>query len=218
MAPAWPPSAPWTAAEAKDSGIVKGPGIAPLPPIEPLADFIEGPVLLVLGDDVSTDTIMPSGARVMPFRSNVQEISNFCFDQVDQGYVERAKETQAAGGHVIVAGSNYGQGSSREYAVLAPRYLGLKMVIAKGFARIHRVNLINAGVLALTFAEEADYDLIESGDPVRMTGVLKDVGKADGVCVRIGERDIPVHLELTPRQAEILTAGGLINWLAAKAE
>ena len=92
------------------------------------------------------------------------------------------------------------------------------MVIAKDFARIHRVNLINAGVLALTFADDAGYDLIESGDPVRMTGVLADVGKTDGLSVRIGERDIPVKLELTPRQAEILTAGGLINWLAAKAE
>ena len=208
---------PAAAAEAKDVEIVKGPGIAALPPIEPLADTIGGPVLLVLGDDVSTDTIMPSGARVMPFRSNVQKISDFCFEQVDGNYVERAKESRAAGGHVIVAGLNYGQGSSREHAVLAPRYLGLKLVLAKGFARIHRVNLINAGVLPLTFAEDADHDLIESGEAARMTGVLAAVGKPDGLTVRIGARDIPVRLELTPRQADILTAGGLINWLAAKA-
>ncbi|MCH7486162.1 MAG: aconitate hydratase [Proteobacteria bacterium] len=205
------------AAEAKDVEIVKGPGIAALPPIEPLGDKIEGPVLLVLGDDVSTDTIIPSGARVMPYRSNVQKISDFCFEQVDGSYVERAKATRTAGGHVIVAGLNYGQGSSREHAVLAPRYLGLKLVIAKGFARIHRGNLINAGVLPLTFAEDADYDLIEAGDAARMTGVLNGVGKPDGLTVRIGAREVPVRLELTPRQADILTAGGLINWLAAKA-
>ena len=208
---------PLSAGEAEGIDIVKGPGIAALPPIEPLGDTIEGPVLLVLGDDVSTDTIMPSGARIMPFRSNVQKISGFCFEQVDENYVGRAKETRAAGGHVIVAGLNYGQGSSREHAVLAPRYLGLKAVIAKGFARIHRVNLINAGIVALTFADDADYDLIEAGETVRMTGVLDGIAKEDGLTVRIGERDIQARLELTPRQADILAAGGLINWLTAKA-
>ncbi len=148
--------------EARSVKIVRGPNIAALPPIVPIADNFQVPVLLKVGDNLSTDTISPAGARGMQYRSNVQKIAELSFDLIDETYVARARA--ANGGHAIVAGDNYGQGSSREHAALAPRYLGLVMVVAKSFARIHWQNLVNAGVLPLTFEAPGDYEAISQGD------------------------------------------------------
>src|SRR5690606_27792229 len=150
--------------EARQEGLVRGPNIAALPVLEPLASRIEAQVLLKVGDDISTDEIMPAGARVLPYRSNIPAISLFCFEGVDDQSHERAEAVRDRGGHVIVGGSNYGQGSSREHAALAPRFLGLQAVIAKSFARIHWQNLINFGVVPLTLIEAADYGAIEPDD------------------------------------------------------
>ena len=153
--------------------IEKGPNIASLPTFVPLSDTIEGPVLLKVGDDVSTDEIMPAGTRVLPFRSNIPRIAEFSFDIIDPTYAARAKQTRA---HVVVGGSNYGQGSSREHAALGPQFLGLRAVVVKSFARIHAQNLINFGVLPLTFVDPADYVAIQAGD------VLAPPGRSTRAC------------------------------------
>ena len=139
--------------------LIMGPNIKPLPKFLPVADHIEGPVLLHLGDNVSTDEILPAGTKVLPFRSNIPEISKFTFCQVDESYYDRAMKHQKTGS-LIVGGSNYGQGSSREHAAIAPRYLGVQAVITKSYARIHRKNLINFGILPLLFINEADHGKI----------------------------------------------------------
>ncbi len=154
--------APLPADEAAKVQLVKGPNIASLPEFDPLPERIELPVLLKVGDNVSTDEIMPAGARVLPYRSNIPKISEFVYIQVDPSYASRARDTK--GGHLIVGGNNYGQGSSREHAVIAPRYLGLRIVAAKSFARIHWQNLANFGVLALEFSKPEDYDRLQQGD------------------------------------------------------
>jgi len=151
--------------EALHVDLVKGPNIASLPNFEPLPNEIEVPVLLKVGNDVSTDEIMPRGLRVLPFRSNIPKIAEFSFDRLDPTYAARAKQVP---GHVVVGGSNYGLGSSREHAALGPQYLGLRAVIAKGFARIHAQNLINFGVLPLTFVDPSDCDGIQAGEPPRV--------------------------------------------------
>jgi aconitate hydratase len=156
--------------EAHQVALVKGPNIASLPNFEPLPDEIEVPVILKTANDVSTDEIMPPGLRVLPFRSNIPMIAEFSFDRIDPTYAERAKKIP---GHVVVGGSNYGQGSSREHAALGPQYLGLRAVLTKGFARIHAQNLINFGVLPLTFVDFADYDAIQAGDVLRLTDLRR---------------------------------------------
>jgi aconitate hydratase len=199
--------------EARQVAIVRGPNIAALPPIALVAERLEAPVLLKLGDDVSTDTISPAGARGMQYRSNVQKIAELSFDMIDDTYVARARAV-ATTGHVIVAGHNYGQGSSREHAVLAPRYLGLIMVVAKSFARIQWQNLINAAILPVTFLVETDYDSIAQGDLVRVENVRKSVADGNRLAVFVGgDREIAVEHALSPRQVEIFLVGGLINWL-----
>ena len=151
--------------------LVKGPNIASLPDFEALPETILGPVLLKMGDNVSTDEILPAGAEVLPLRSNIPAISRFAFSRIDATYHDRAVVVREAGGHVVIGGENYGQGSSREHAAIAPRYLGLHAVIAKGFARIHAQNLVNFGVLPISFTDPADYDRIRRGgrdrDPPR---------------------------------------------------
>ncbi|EEA02754.1 aconitate hydratase domain protein [Burkholderia sp. H160] len=159
---------PLAAEEASKVALEKGPNIATLPTFDPLADTLEIPVLLKVGDNVSTDEIMPAGARVLPFRSNIPKIAEFAFDIIDPTYAQRAKETK---GHAVVGGCNYGQGSSREHAALGPRFLGLRVVLAKSFARIHAQNLANFGVLALSFADAADYERIEAGDRISLAGL-----------------------------------------------
>ena len=153
--------------------VVRGPNIKPFPKHEPLADEIEAEVMLKMEDNITTDHIMPSNAKLLPYRSNIPYLADFCLTPVDETFPGRAK---AAGKSILVAGHNYGQGSSREHAALAPLYLGVKAVIAKSFARIHMANLINNGILPLTFVNEADYDKIDQGD------VLKDVYKRQVLC------------------------------------
>ncbi|MGH8118254.1 MAG: aconitate hydratase [Rhodanobacteraceae bacterium] len=204
-------AAPLPLAEARNIRLVKGPNIASLPDSAPLPEGIELPVLLKVGDGISTDEILPAGARVLPFRSNIPKIAEFVFAQVDDTYAERAKKQ---GDHAIVGGENYGQGSSREHAALAPRYLGLRVVVAKGFARIHWQNLVNFGVLPLTFAKPADYDDLEQGDVIVLARLRETVGNSNTMTVSVkGKHKLKLQHQLSPRQVNVLLAGGLINWM-----
>lgn len=207
-----PPPPDGTAVE-----IVRGPNIAPLPVAEPLAETIEAPVLLKVGDNITTDHIMPAGARILPLRSNIPAIAEFVFERVDPTFPQRAKE---AGRSIVVGGSNYGQGSSREHAALAPMYLGLKAVIAKTFARIHWANLVNFGILPLTFVNESDYDGIDQGDRLQIVDVAAALRRGDDtVTVRNETKGttFPAKLGMTPRQREIVLAGGLLNHVRQQA-
>jgi aconitate hydratase len=193
----------------------KGPNIVSLPEFEPLPDTLELPVLLKVGDDISTDEIMPAGARVLPFRSNIPEISRFCFEIVDGTYHDRAKKTCDSGGHAIVGGDNYGQGSSREHAALAPRHLGLCVVFAKTFARIHWQNLVNFGVLPLTFVAPSMYDLLDQGDRLCLKGLPGQLRTANRIHVECSAKGLAFEFghNLSARQIEVLLAGGLIHWV-----
>ncbi len=189
--------------------LLKGPNIISLPTFDPFPDELAGPVLLKLGDDVSTDEIMPAGARVLPYRSNIPAMAEFAFDAVDDTYPERARE---AGDHLIVAGSNYGQGSSREHAAIVPRFLGLRVVLAKSFARIHRQNLLNFAVLTLTFVDPDDYARIEAGDTLAIHGGITALRQAATVDVVNETRDesYTARHALSPRQIEIMEYGSLL--------
>lgn len=190
--------------------LIKGPNISSLPDLEPLPDDMEIEVLLKVGDGISTDEIMPAGQRVLPYRSNIPEISEFTYIQIDDSYPERARA--AKGGHAVVGGGNYGQGSSREHAAIAPRYLGLRVVIAKNFARIHWQNLVNFGILPLEFMQEFDYDSIALGDVLAMRGLrsaLQRGGEIEVENTTKGEKYGLRH-RLSRRQVEMVLAGGLI--------
>jgi len=191
--------------------IVRGPNIQPLPVAAPLPGEIKGEVLLKVGDNITTDHIMPAGASIMALRSNIPAISMHAFERVDATFAERAL---AAGGGIIVGGLNYGQGSSREHAALAPLYLGIKAVIVKSFARIHMQNLVNFGLLPLTFANEEDYDTIEPGDLLLLEDTRQSLA-ANTVQVRNLTRDklYPVKHSLSDRQIEIMLAGGLLKYV-----
>ena len=191
----------------------KGPNIHSLPQLDPLADSLEGPVLMKVGDDISTDEILPAGTRVLPYRSNIPMISRFTFSQIDDRYWERAEEFQQEG-HFVVGGSNYGQGSSREHAALAPRYLGVKAVLARSFARIHAQNLANFGILPLLFGDPSDVDRIQSGDTLRIPGVRSRLEKGATSLEVINEtRDqrYSVGHDLSSRQIEMVLAGSVLN-------
>ena len=202
--------APLPAAEAEAAEVLRGPNIKPFPETSPLDEHIEAAVILKVGDNITTDHIMPAGSKVLPYRSNVPKISEFCFSVVDETFPARAK---AAGKGFIVGGSNYGQGSSREHAALAPLYLGIKAVIAKSFARIHAANLVNAGILPLIFENPDDYDEIEQGDVLRLDGVRTALGD-DRIILHAGDKNIPLRMELAKRQKEVLLAGGLLDYAA----
>ena len=202
--------APLPAAEAEAAEVLRGPNIKPFPETSPLDDHIEAAVILKVGDNITTDHIMPAGSKVLPYRSNVPKISEFCFSVVDETFAARAK---AAGKGFIVGGSNYGQGSSREHAALAPLYLGIKAVIAKSFARIHAANLVNAGILPLIFENPDDYDEIEQGDVLRLDNVRAALGD-DRIILHAGNKDIQLRMELAERQKEVLLAGGLLDYAA----
>ncbi|MBR2304078.1 MAG: aconitate hydratase, partial [Ruminococcus sp.] len=192
--------------------ILRGPNIKPYPETAPLVENIECQVSLKVGDNITTDHIMPAGAKILPLRSNIPAISQHCFTVCDEDFPRRAKNMGAS---IIVGGSNYGQGSSREHAALAPLYLGIKAVLVKSFARIHRANLINAGILPLTFVNEADYDKIEQGDEIAIKNVRADVAadKTELTVINKAKNvEIPVLCELTGRTKEIMLAGGLLDY------
>lgn len=198
--------------------VVRGPNIKPFPKAAPPAETLSGKALIKLGDNITTDHIMPSNAKLLPFRSNVPYLAGFCLAPCDEGFAERAK---ANGGGFIVAGGNYGQGSSREHAALAPLYLGVKAVLAKSFARIHRANLMNNGILPLEFTDEADYDAIAPDDEIVIENAPAQIAAAaEGECVtvRAGGRELKMKLVITPRQRDILLAGGLLNYTKAHRE
>jgi len=193
--------------------VVRGPNIKAFPTFGPIEDDLEAEVLIKVGNDISTDIIMPAGNRVLPFRSNIPAISDFVFVQVDEQFAARAREKKSG---AVIGGDNYGQGSSREHAALAPRYLGVRFKIVKSFARIHKSNLINFGILPLTFANPADYDGIRQGDTVRITGVRKLLESgATEVPVQVNGRTIITKLEVSDRHRHILLAGGLLNMAKA---
>ncbi|MDF1558547.1 MAG: aconitase family protein, partial [ANME-2 cluster archaeon] len=190
--------------------VLRGPNIKPLPKAEPLPLDLEGQVLIKLGDGISTDGIMPAGPKILPLRSNIPAISEFVFSQIDPDFPARARETQ---GGFIVGGENYGQGSSREHAALAPMYLGVKAVITKSFARIHKANLVNFGILPLEFADPSGYDAVKQGDSIRFDGVrelIKD--GATTIPVQVGSNTFKCTLDISKRQREIILAGGLLNY------
>jgi aconitate hydratase len=201
--------------EASEVQLVKGENISSLPVFGPLADRIEAPVALVVGDDISTDEILPAGARVLPYRSNIPKLAEFTFEQIDETYPARAAETRDTSGHIVVAGANYGQGSSREHAAITPRFLGLRAVLAVSFARIHWQNLANFGVLALEFADAADYDRIQQGDVLVLAGIREALVAGTEIAVRNETRDevYAVRNGLSTRQVDMLLVGGLIPWL-----
>lgn len=210
-------AAPPPEEEARSIEPVKGPNISSLPDFPPLPDRIEAPVLLKVADNISTDEISPAGARALPFRSNIPKLAQFTFTQVDETYPERAAATHTSG-HIVVGGENYGQGSSREHAAITPRYLGLRVVLAKSFARIHWQNLANFGVLALEFENPDDYDAIEQGDVFVLDGLRDALVAGPDLSVHDSTRevDIPVRHRLSPRQLEDVLAGGIIPKLALR--
>jgi len=200
---------PLTAEQARTVQLVKGPNIRSLPNFDPLPDQLAVPVLLKMGDNVSTDEILPAGARVLPYRSNLQKISEFAFERIDRSYVERARAARP--GHAVVAGRNYGQGSSREHAAAAPRNLGLRIVLAKSFARIHRQNLVNYGILPLIFAEEADYDRLQKADVLRVDNLRRALKNGEDITLDC-RGPVRTRHGLTALQVDVILAGGLINW------
>jgi aconitate hydratase len=190
--------------------VVKGPNIKPLPLFPPLADRLEGPVALVCGDNVSTDDIMPAGAKLLPLRSNIPALAEHAFERLDPGFAARAK---AAGTVFVVAGDNYGQGSSREHAALAPRFLGVAAVIARSFARIHQANLVNFGILPLVPDRPEDISLLRAGDRLVIEGARVAVRSGGRIAVRnetLGA-EIAARLDLAGRARRVLLAGGLLN-------
>jgi len=196
--------------------LIKGPNIKSLPKLKPFPNDLQLTVLLKVNDNISTDEIMPAGARVLPYRSNIPKISEFIFENIDETYANRAKEfNDKKQQHAIVGGENYGQGSSREHAALAPKYLGLELVIAKSFARIHRDNLINFGVLPLSFDNPEDYQLIKQNDVIVIKDVISLLKKGHELIAKIESQNKEITLKhtLSKRQIDVLKEGGLINWV-----
>lgn len=194
----------------KDVEIIRGPNIKPVPRNEVLKDPLKGSVLLKTGDNITTDDIMPAGAKILPLRSNIPKISEYTFERIDKDFPSRAK---AKGGGFIIGGSNYGQGSSREHAAIAPMFLGIKAVIAKSFARIHQANLINFGIVPLTFSDERDYDRVDFGDEL-----VIELGDFNNIiCKNITKKeDYKLNKNLLTRDLELLKAGGALNYVYNK--
>ncbi len=207
---------PATPEEAKDVEVVRGPNIKPFPDCRPVGDAIEAELTLKVGDNITTDHIMPAGAKILPYRSNIPHLSQYCFGVCDATFPERAK---AAGESIVVGGDNYGQGSSREHAALVPLYLGVRAVIAKSFARIHVANLINAGILPLTFKNPADYDEVSQGNRLALRDIHAGMDKG---CIQLADlttgRTFDLACDFTERQKDMLKAGGLLAYTARNNE
>jgi aconitate hydratase len=209
------PVSPAAACKAK---LVKGPNIDSLPNLDALPEDLTLRVLLKVGDDISTDEILPAGARALPYRSNIPKIAQFAFETIHESYPQEATKLEGCAGHAIVAGENYGQGSSREHAALAPRYLGLRLVIAKSFARIHAQNLINFGVLPATFDDPGDFELLEAGTTIELLGLRNTIDHDVTLSVRVdnSKSRFQLRTRLSPRNREILLAGGVVNWIKSQ--
>ncbi|OCA91862.1 aconitate hydratase [Pseudobacillus wudalianchiensis] len=201
--------------EARKVELHKGPNIASIPEMDEMPDQLEIPILLKMGDNISTDEILAGGARVLPYRSNLPEISKFSFEIIDKTYYTRGKESIAGGGHAIVAGMNYGQGSSREHAALAPRYLGLRVALVKDFARIHWQNLVNFGILPLTFVHEEDYDNLNQGDVLQLSDLRSKIQQGTEFTINVKGSTQLIHVKhaLSKRQVDVMLKGGMINWV-----
>ncbi len=205
--------------EAKQVEIYRGPNIRPLPDFEPFGDNIKGKVAIKVTDNITTDHIMPAGAQILPLRSNIYAISEYVYHLVDKDFVKRAKENKEAGyDNIIIGGENYGQGSSREHAALAPRFLGVRAVVAKSFARIHHANLVNFGVAPLEFVNKSDYDKFSLEDEVVIEDIRNAILNSKPVVIRnltTGE-EAELTYNLTPKQKEILLGGGLLRLIKSK--
>lgn len=210
--------APLNEEQAKSVEILRGPNIKPCPPCKPCAESLKLPVLLKAGDNVSTDDIMPAGTKVLPFRSNIPEISKFTYERLDKDFYKKAEATGFSG-CFVVGGENFGQGSSREHAALGPMYLGVRAVITKSFARIHKANLINYGILPITFKNPADYDAIADGDTLELTGIFESLKEGKDFTITLhgksGDKVITGVNDLAERSRNILLAGGLALYTKA---
>ena len=205
---------PASVEDAKTLTVERGPNIKPIPKGKAPDENLECELILKVGDNITTDHIMPAGAKILPYRSNVPKLSEFCFTVCDKDFPERAK---AKGGGVILGGQNYGQGSSREHAALVPLYLGIKAVIAKSFARIHVANLINFGIVPMTLKNEEDYEKIIEGDNIKIEGFREAVANSDKAYLTVNGEKIELILNFSARQREILLAGGTLNYTKTKA-
>lgn len=203
--------APASPEEAENVEILRGPNIKPFPVTTALADSVAAKALLKVGDNITTDHIMPAGAKILPYRSNIPYLSNFCFTVCDKEFPARTKEY---GKGIIVGGQNYGQGSSREHAALVPLYLGIKAVLVKSFARIHCANLVNAGIVPLVFENEADYDRIDQMDDLSMPNIRAELEAGQPITVKDETKGFTIHTnaQLTDRQRDMILAGGLLNY------
>ncbi len=207
-------SEPPSEADARDVELVKGPNISGLPEFDRFPDSLEVPILLKVGDDISTDDISPAGAAALPYRSNIPKLAQFAFVRIDEDYPANAEEIKESGGHAIVGGDNYGQGSSREHAAICPRYLGLRVVIAKSFARIHWQNLANFGILALEFTDGADYDALEQGATLSFSGLHDALQGGSEITGSVNGTEYTFRHQLSDRQVSMVLAGGLIREIA----
>jgi aconitate hydratase len=194
--------------------IIRGPNIAPFPEFAPLADTWQGTILLKLGDNITTDHIMPAGAKILPLRSNIPAISEYVFNSVDMEFIKRARDAAAGNlSGMVIGGENYGQGSSREHAALAPRFLGVQVKLVKSFARIHKANLINFGIVPLTFKDPGDYEDLKQGAAVAIPDIRRKIAAGEKMLeVLIDNKPVQALLEVSDRHREILIAGGLLNW------
>ena len=200
--------APASPEEADSVEVLRGPNIKEFPQGRPVGDRIDACLTLKVGDNITTDHIMPAGSKILPYRSNIPKLSEFCFAVCDREFPQRAR---TAGQTIIVGGSNYGQGSSREHAALVPLYLGVRAVVAKSFARIHIANLINAGILPLTFKNPADYDRLTQGESLSITGIFEGMDRGE-MTLHASCGEIPLVCAFTDRQKAILKAGGLLSY------
>jgi aconitate hydratase len=200
--------------EGRSTQVIRGPNIRPLEELEPLPETLTAEVVLKVGDNITTDAIMPAGSKILPLRSNIEAISEYVFSQVDPDF---ARNCHGKGSVVVVGGDNYGQGSSREHAALAPRHLGVRAKIVKSFARIHKANLCNFGVLPLTFRDPTDYDKIQRGSQVVFPGIHDRLARGDrDVPVEVDGKQIMTHLDVSERQRQHLMAGGTLNFVRSE--
>lgn len=206
--------------EAKNVEIYRGPNIVPLPEFDELSQVIEGEVSLIVGDNITTDHIMPAGAKILPLRSNIYAISEYVYHYVDPEFVKRAKKVRDEKGkaNIIIGGENYGQGSSREHAALAPRFLGVRVVIAKSFARIHHANLVNFGIIPLEFVDKEDYNKFSIEDEIHIPELIERLKSGREILVinRTTGEEVFCRYNLTPKQVSVLLAGGLLRWIKNK--